>query len=65
MGYDLRRLRIHGLIEKIPGTNTYGTTPEGIRSAVFYTKVRDRILGPLLDAGDQPPAPIELQRALK
>ena len=46
MGYDLRRLRIHGLIEKIPGTNTYRTTPEGIRTAIFYTKVRDRILGP-------------------
>jgi hypothetical protein len=33
--------------------------------AVFYTKVRDRILGPLLDAGAQSPAPIELQRALE
>lgn len=64
MGYDLRRLRLHGLIEKIPGTNTYTTTPEGIRAAVFYTKLRGRLLGPLLDAGDQPPAPIELRRAL-
>jgi hypothetical protein len=64
MSYDLRRLRLHGLIEKIPGTNTYRTTPEGIRAAVFYTKVRDRLLGPLLDSGDQPPAPVELRRAL-
>ncbi|MEO8696037.1 MAG: hypothetical protein ABI658_21125 [Acidimicrobiales bacterium] len=46
MSYDLRRLRLHGLIEKIPGTNTYQTPPEGIRVAVFYTKVRDRLLGP-------------------
>jgi predicted MarR family transcription regulator len=65
MSYDLRRLRLHGLIEKIPGTNTYQTTSEGIRVAVFYTKVRDRLLGPLLNAGHQPPAPAELRRALK
>ena len=64
MSYDLRRLRLHGLIEKIPGTNTYRTTPKGIRAAVFYTKLRDRLLAPLLNAGDQPPAPIELRRAL-
>lgn len=64
MGYDLRKLRLHGLIEKIPGTNTYRTTPEGIRAAVFYTKLHGRLLGPLLDAGHQPPAPLELRRAL-
>jgi hypothetical protein len=38
MTYDLRRLRLHGLIERIPHTNTYVTTPEGIRVAVFHTK---------------------------
>jgi len=64
MSYDLRRLRLHGLIERIPGTNTYRTTAEGIRAAVFYTKLRGRLLGPLLNAGHQPPAPIELRRAL-
>ena len=64
MSYDLRRLRLHGLIEKIPATNTYRTTPQGIRAAVFYTKLRGRLLAPLLNAGDQPPAPIELRRAL-
>jgi hypothetical protein len=65
MGYDLRRLRLHGLIERIPGTITYQLTTDGTRAAVFYTKLRDRLLGPLLDAADQPPAPIELRRALK
>jgi hypothetical protein len=63
MSYDLRRLRLHGLIERAPGTNSYVLTPEGIRVAVFYTKVRARLLGPLLEA-DQPPAPVELRRAL-
>ena len=63
MSYDLRRLRLHGLIERIPGTNTYNLTPEGIRVAVFYTKLHARLLRPLLDA-DQPPAPLEMRRAL-
>jgi predicted MarR family transcription regulator len=63
MTYDLRRLRLHGLIQRIPHTNTYTLTPDGIRVAVFYTKLHRRLLGPLLEA-DQPPAPLELRRAL-
>ena len=63
MSYDLRRLRLHGLIERQNGTNSYTLTPEGIRVAVFYTKLRARLLHPLLEA-DQPPAPIEMRRAL-
>ena len=64
MTYDLRRLRLHGLIERIPHTNTYVTTPEGIRVAIFYTKLDRRLLDPLLDA-DRPPAPAELRTALR
>ena len=45
---------LHQIIERLPGTNTYRVTTDGIRVAVFYTKLRDRSLGPLLDA-DQPP----------
>ena len=63
MSYDLRRLRLHGLIERSPGTNYYTLTPEGIRVAVFYTKLQARLLRPLLEA-DKPPAPVELRRAL-
>lgn len=63
MTYDLRRLRLHGLIERVPHTNTYVLTTEGQRVVVFYTKLRDRLLGPLLEA-DQPPAPLQLRRAL-
>lgn len=64
MSYDLRRLRLHGLIERLPHTNTYQLTPEGQRVVVFYTKVYSRLLGPLLNAADQPPAPLQLRRAL-
>ncbi len=64
MTYDLRRLRLHGLIERLPHSNTYVLTPEGVRVAIFYTKVHSRLLRPLVAAGHQPPAPIELRRAL-
>jgi predicted MarR family transcription regulator len=63
MTYDLRRLRVHGLIQRIPRTNTYTLTPHGVKVAVFYSKVHDRPLRPLIAAADQPPAPIELRRA--
>jgi hypothetical protein len=64
MTYDLRRLRVHGLIQRVPRTNTYTLTPDGVRVAVFYTKIHNRLLRPLIAAGDQPPAPVELRRAL-
>ena len=31
---------------------------------MFYTKLRNRLLHPLLDSADRPPAPTELRRAL-
>ena len=63
MSYDLRRLRLHGLIRRLPRSNRYVLTPEGIRVAVFYSKLQSRLLRPLLDA-DQPPAPLDVRRAL-
>jgi hypothetical protein len=63
MSYDLARLRLNGLIERRPHTNTYVLTPDGQRVALFYTKVHDRLLRPLL-AADHPPAPPELRTAL-
>ncbi|MFF3872215.1 hypothetical protein [Streptomyces sp. NPDC001978] len=64
MSYDLRRLRLKGLIERLEGTNTYRITPDGQRIAVFYTKVHNRLLVPLL-AADRPPAPPDLRQALR
>jgi predicted MarR family transcription regulator len=63
MSYDLRRPRLHGLIQRQPHKNTYRLTPDGIRVAVFYTKLQNRLLRPLLDA-DKPPATPEVRRAL-
>jgi hypothetical protein len=64
MSYDLRRLRLHGLIQRLPHSNTYHLTAERIRVAVFYSKLQNRLLRPLLEA-DKPPAPIQLRRALR
>lgn len=64
MTYDLRRLRLHGLIERLPHSNTYVLTADGLRVALFYTKVHGRILRPLL-AADHPPASFELRQALR
>jgi hypothetical protein len=62
--YDLARLRRNGLITRIPGHNRYTLTPDGIGFAVFYTKVHDRVLRPLLATQTQPHAPPELRAAL-
>jgi len=61
--YDLRRLRLTGLIQRIEHTNRYVLTPDGIKVAVFYTKLHNRLLRPLL-AADQPQAPAPLRAAL-
>lgn len=63
MSYDLRRLRLKGLIRRLEHRNRYVITSDGIKVALFYTKLHDRLLRPLL-AADQPPAPLELRRAL-
>jgi hypothetical protein len=46
MTYDLRRLRLHGLIERIPKTHRYRLTRSGLRTALFYTRVYARVLRP-------------------
>jgi len=64
MSYDLRRLRLKGLVTRLPHSNTYVLTNEGQRVAIFYTKLHNRLLRPLLAAHD-PPAPLALRQALR
>ena len=61
--YDLARLRVNGLIIRIPAKNRYRLTSDGLRFAIFYTKLHNRLLRPLL-AADQPPASPQLRKAL-
>ena len=46
MTYDLRRLRLHGLIVRIPKTHRYRPTDDGLRLALFFTRVYVRVLRP-------------------
>ena len=48
MSYELRRLRLHGLIERLPKTHRYRLTDDGLRTALFYTRVYSRILRPAM-----------------
>ncbi|MDA8038169.1 MAG: hypothetical protein M0Z69_03220 [Actinomycetota bacterium] len=64
MTYDLRRLRLKGLVVRVPHTNGYILSTDGIRFAVTYTKLGHRVLPPLL-APDHPPAPLELRHAFR
>jgi hypothetical protein len=46
MTYDLRRLRLKGIIHRISGTHRYTATTYGLRTAFFYSKLYLRILRP-------------------
>jgi hypothetical protein len=52
--YQLRRLRLHGLIERTPGSFRYRVTALGFRIALFFTRTDNRILRPGLAAALPP-----------
>lgn len=63
MTYNLRRLRLHGLIERIPHTHRYRLTELGLRSAVFFTRSYNRIVRAGLAEINDPDHPGPLRRA--
>jgi hypothetical protein len=66
MTYHLRRLRLHGLIERVPKTHRYRVTGPGWRTLLFCTRCYNRVLRPGLSeiAPDQEAAPQSLNRAV-
>jgi len=48
--YQLRRLRLHGLIEHLPNSFRYRVTEFGFRAALFFTRLYNRLLRPGLAA---------------
>jgi hypothetical protein len=46
MTYHLRRLRLHGIIERIPDSHRYQLTNNGWRSVLFCTRTYNRLLRP-------------------
>jgi len=73
MTYQLRRLRLHGLIVRQAGTHRYEVTDRGLRIALFFTRTYTRLLRPGLsqvmaeDLPDDPPlrrAFVRLEQAM-
>jgi len=62
MTYDLRRLRLKGLIHRLPASHRYCATSYGLKVAFFYSKLYLRILRPhwaaLLPESDTLPRPL-------
>src|ERR1700681_3421592 len=48
--YQLRRLRLHGLIERLPNSFRYRVTDVGFRAALFFARLYNRVLRPGLAA---------------
>ena len=65
MTYDLRRLRAHGLIARIPHTRRYQITDTGLTQALLFTHAHDHLLRTgLAEITDpDPPAPSRLRAA--
>ena len=54
--YDLNKLRVKGLVERIGKTRRYRLTPIGLKLGVLLVKIRMRLLGPLASLIRQPKA---------
>ena len=65
MTYDLRRLRLHGMIERIPKTHRYRVTDFGLRAALYFTRVHARLYRPGVAQvlPNAPPLHSDIQRA--
>lgn len=63
--YDLARLRRNALLTRIEHSNTYQLTQDGRLFAIFYTRVHDRVLDPLMNSHQPVSAPPELRHALR
>ena len=59
ISYDLRRLRAHQIIERIPHSRAYQVTTDGLAIALFFTRLAQRVLIPglaqLTDPGPRHP----------
>jgi hypothetical protein len=65
MTYDLRRLRAHGLITRVPRSRRYQITDTGLTQALLFTHAHDHLLrtGLAETTAPDPPAPSRLRAA--
>ena len=66
LSYQLRRLRLHGLIERTPASQRYTLTDKGLRVAMWFTRCHARLFRPALGElyTTEFPANSPLRRAL-
>jgi hypothetical protein len=50
MTYQLRRLRLHGMIQRQPNSHRYQVTDSGFHAALFFTRTYNHLLRPGLAA---------------
>jgi hypothetical protein len=48
LSYDLRRLRLHGILRRIEGSHRYRLTEDGLRIVLFFSRVQNRLIRPSL-----------------
>ncbi|MGH3800651.1 MAG: hypothetical protein ACRDTD_11040 [Pseudonocardiaceae bacterium] len=67
VSYDLRRLRTHGLITRVPGTHRYRITDTRLHHAMLLTHLHTRLLQPGLAqlTDPNPPGPSTLRTAAR
>jgi hypothetical protein len=67
--YDLRKLKAHGLLERIGRTYAYRLTEKGIRTGAMFILFHKRVCGPLANSlfhhrpEDRSPQPAKIERA--
>lgn len=64
MTYDLRRLRLHGIIERISGTHRYRITDVGIKVTQFFSRLYARVIRPALSTTGNNTTPKRSARAI-
>jgi hypothetical protein len=67
VSYDLRRLRVHGLITRVPRSHRYQLTDPGLHHAMLITHIDTKLLRPGLAqlTDPDPPAPSALRAAAR
>ena len=67
--YDVRKLKAHGLLERIGRTYAYRLTEKGIRTGALFILFHKRVCGPLANSlfhhrpEDRSPQPAKIERA--
>jgi hypothetical protein len=67
--YDVRKLKAHGLVERIGRTYTYRLTAKGIRTGALFILFHKRVCGPLANSlfqyrpEDRSPQPAKIEKA--